>query len=229
MKATTLYRIAGLTTITGAALGIAAYNLHPSGPPADLAQYAQATHLSHSLMFFAGVLTIFSFPAVFVRLRERMNVLGLIALFTLLFTIAASEMRHAIIEVSVVPALVQTHTDPYALIGAIYGEPVFSGLENILNMLLLVAVPAFAFFSVRAGLLPRWVGFGALGLLVFTVLSALVMVMPDMPIPGDLFDHIYGSILYGSFGIYGLGLLVRPQELEAQENMPLVQQAYSAS
>lgn len=224
MKASTLYRISGIAVVIGGICGIIAYMNHPEGDPsANLAQYAVDTHFAHLWLYFAGLLTTMGLPALFVRQRARMGVIGLVSTLTLVLTITLTEMTHSFIELAFVPAVAQAHvSDPGALIQAAYSDPLFGLFGMVFTLLAVLAFIGFAVTSLRSRTLPRVSLVGAVGMIVFAIITLVGVALPDVSL---LPDSLYGSLMYASFGCYGLALVLDRGTVEEMVTTPEMQPA----
>lgn len=219
MKSSTLFRLSGLAIIMGALCGILAYANHPEAPPTDLNAYADATYFAHIWMYFAGLLTTMGLPAVFVRQRSRMGVIGFVSTLVTMLTITLTETTHAFFEFAVVPLVVQAHVPhPEAILGGQFGGPVFGLIATVFGLGGILGFAGLALTSLWARQLPRAATLGAIGLLVFVAITMLMIVMPDLSI---LPDSLYGGLMYGSFGCFGLALLTDRHVAEVTSLAPI--------
>lgn len=202
MSSTTLFRLSGLSLLLGGLL--AAVPIHPNASSGLEYLSDPRTVPAHLLGLMAVLLIMLGLPGLYASQAERAGVLGLVGTVVVFFGTALLEVSHNIIDSMVRPALA---TIPGAAPVLAKGGPLDSAMEaGPLGMIVAVGGPLFllglivlGIATIRAGVLPRWVG--ALPI-VAALFVPLGFVVPSL-------ETIAFTVPYVALGGMGLALMVQ--------------------
>ena len=150
-----LRRLRGMALIAALPLQVVGFLLHPAGE--DLRHVVQSAYgPAHLVLFVSWVLAMLGLPALYVVQAHRAGKLGLIAFIT---TMAATayHLYLTLYEASAVP-VVAAQPAAEALIGAEGPLAHGAGALGPVAGALLLAFPLMGVATLRAGVLPRSVG-----------------------------------------------------------------------
>ena len=203
MSSTTLFRLSGLSLLLGGLLAIPYLLIHPNTSGLEYLSDPR-TVPAHLLGLMTGLLVMLGLPGLYASQAKRAGVLGLVGTVAVFFCVALLDGTHEVIDSMVRPALA---TLPEAAPLLTEGGPLDSAMEDgPLGTIVAVAGPVFllglivlGIATIRAGVLPRWVG-------VLPIVAALFVplgfVVPSL-------EGIAFSMPYLALGGLGLALMVQ--------------------
>lgn len=162
MSYATLFRLSGLSLLLGGLLSITYLFMHPESD--GLAYYGNPmTALSHLVGFVSVLLILLGLAGLYARQAERAGILGLVSTLLIFFSLAMLDGTHNVIDSTVTPALA-TIQDAQPLLAE--GGPLEKAMQNgmqgtfvsVGGPMLLLGLILLGISTIRAGVLPRWVG-----------------------------------------------------------------------
>jgi hypothetical protein len=184
-SSSTLFRLSGLALLAALPIQLAGWLIHPSGERiADVLSPFQAP--AHLTMFVAWFLVLLGLPGLYAWQARRAGLLGLFGFIATVFT-TIDVMFIVLYEASPTVLLAQ---NPATQAVIAPGGPLAHGgelLGGVVAMVGLLAYPLFGLATVRAGVLPKLVGW-------LQIASVLVGVIPTLLIPDDVLFSIPGPL-----------------------------------
>jgi hypothetical protein len=178
MSARTLFRLSGLILVLALVLEIVSDVLHP--PSHALVDVLKATYgPAHIAGFASRVFVLLGLPGLYAWQSRRAGLLGLVG-FVLVMVETAYEAYLELFEGYVTPLLAREPT-AHALVGPDGPLAQGAGALGSLVFVLILGFPLFGVATMRAGILPRPVGWLLVATLPAMVLGlVLFMGMPDV-------------------------------------------------
>ena len=198
-----LYRLSGLALILGGVMGMLGQYFHPGDPqsPADLPQYARQGLPVHTALYFVVMLILLGLPALYIRQRDKVGVMGLVGFLLLFFGLPLVDLVHSVIMANILPTLVaDSPGHANTLLGAAFGTPPWSILEILGIPLTVLGIIVFNIVTIRARVLPAWPAWLMLGALLVRIIYTVIPILPEV---GGSFN---GILLYLAFAGFGYGL-----------------------
>lgn len=162
MSSAKLFRFSGLSLLLGGLLAIIFLFIHPDS--SGVAYYGDPmTSLSHLVGFVAVLLIMLGLPGLYARQAKRVGLLGLVSTLLVFLSLAILDGTHNVIDTTVTPALATIpDAEPLLANGGPLEEAMQSGMQGTLvsvgGPMLLLGLILFGTATIRAGVLPRWVG-----------------------------------------------------------------------
>ena len=216
MSGQVLFRLSGGTLIAGGVSGVIAHFLHlqyhPS-QPSEVLPYVSKSEPVHALLFAAVLLVLLGLPALLVRLREKIGIVGFAGFVLLYFGLVFGEWLHCILEIGIYPALAHVvPNDMIAVVNRMYeGRSPYALLEFVGGWLLLAGALIVGISMLDSHIFPRW---NAL-LMLATDLGALLAFTPwtHWMVGGR-----WPAVLYFSFVAIGYSLIKSAVLAQASPN-----------
>ena len=203
MSSTILFRLSGLSLLLGGLLAVVSL-IHPNASSGLEYLSDPRTVPAHLLGLTAVLLIMLGLPGLYAGQAERAGVLGLVGTVAVFFCVALLDGTHNVIDSMVRPALA---TLPEAAPLLTEGGPLDSAMEaGPLGTIVAVAGPVFllgmivlGIATIRARVLPRWVGTLPIVAALFVPLG---FVVPSL-------EGIAFAMPYVALGGLGLALMVQ--------------------
>ena len=197
MTTTTLFRLSGLALMAALPIQLAGWLTHPQSERiVDLLSPFQTP--AHLLMFGSWFLVLLGLPGLYVYQANKAGLLGLIGFCASMFTLV-NVMFIVLYEASPAVLLAQSPATREAI--APGGPLSHAGglIGGGLAMLGLLAYPLFGIATVRAGVLPRAVGW-------LQIASVFLGMLPTLLISDDVLSSIPGPVQPIAFLYYAVAL-----------------------
>jgi hypothetical protein len=189
----TLFRLSGLALLAALPIQIGGWLIHPpSERIADVLSPFQGP--AHLTMFVGWFLVLLGLPGLYVWQARRAGLLGLLGFVATVFT-TINVMYIVLYEASPTVLLAQNPATQDVIAP---GGPLAHGgdfLGGLVAMVGLLAYPLFGLATLRAGVLPKLVGW-------LQIAAVLVGVIPTMLIPDDVLFSIPGPLQPIAFMYY---------------------------
>jgi len=184
-SSSTLFRLSGLALLTALPIQIAGWLIHPASERiADVLSPWQTP--AHLIMFGSWFLVLLGLPGLYVWQARRAGLLGLVGFIATVFT-TVNVMFIVLYEASPAVLLAQNPAtqDVIAPGGPLaHGGALVGGLVAMIGLL---AYPLLGVATLRAGVLPKLVGW-------LQIASVLVGMIPTLLIPDDALFSIPGPL-----------------------------------
>jgi len=185
MSSTTLFRLSGLALLVALPVQVAGWLIHPASERiADVLSPLQTP--AHLVMFVGWFLVLLGLPGLYVWQARQAGVLGLLGFTASIFT-TITVIFLVLFEASPAVLLAQNPATQEAITP---GGPLSHGgdlLGGLFAMLGLLAYPLFGLATLRAGVLPKMVGW-------LPIASIVVGMLPTFLIPDDVLFSIPGPL-----------------------------------
>jgi hypothetical protein len=185
MSQSTLFRLSGLALLAALPVQLAGWLLHPQSERiVDVLSPFQTP--AHLLMAVAWFLVLLGLPGLYVWQAKRAGILGLVGFAATVFT-TVTVIFIVLFEASPAVLLAQNPATQAAIAP---GGPLSHGgdlLGGVVAMLGLLAYPLFGIATLRAGVLPRLVGW-------LQIAAVVIGVVPTLLIPDDVLFSIPGPL-----------------------------------
>lgn len=205
MSANQLYRMSGLSLLSGGIAAAVAHLLRPMEPadPALLSRYASVSQPAHLLLFGGTVLVLLGLPGLSLWQGRVGTLTGSVGALFLYFGILFADTLHCILEFSIFPVLMRAV--PYATISIVettYRSTPLAILQAFGECLVMAGTPLLAIAATRARMLGGWVG-------VFFFFSSVLMVASLFPLTSRFIGPHYVAALYLSLCALGIAVLLK--------------------
>lgn len=184
-SSSTLFRLSGLALLAALPIQIAGWLIHPQSERiADVLSPFQTP--AHLTMFVAWFLVLLGLPGLYVWQARRAGLLGLLGFIATVFT-TINVMYIVLYEAAPTVLLAQNSATQEVIAP---GGPLAHGgelLGGLVAMVGLLAYPLFGLATLRAGVLPKIVGW-------LQIASVLVGMIPTLLMPDEVLFSIPGPL-----------------------------------
>ena len=187
MSTTTLFRLSGLALLVALPIQLVGWILHPSGERlVDLLSPTQGP--AHVVMFFSWFCVMLGLPGLYAWQAERAGRLGLLGFLAAMYSLAYGIY---VMLYEAFPAVLLAQ-DPNTAQSIAMGGPLAHGAGAFGSQAFatLVAYPLFGLATLRAGVLPRLVGW----LHILCVPAFFVSIIGLSVLLGDALDNLPGPL-----------------------------------